>query len=439
MSEFKDQSFADLQKKFEKKDNDSNNSEVIYRRASEIKVKPINWLWKGRIARGKVSMLAGDPGLGKSQITTSMAATVTSGGGWPVDKVACEKGSVIFLSAEDEAADTIVPRLKAVNAILDKVFIIDAVLDHIDAEGNQIPKHFNLATDLNRLDKMLTNLKDVALIIIDPITAYLGDTDSHKTADIRALLAPLSKLAEKHNVAIVCVSHLNKSRSNDALSRVTGSLAFVAAARAAFVVAKDKDDPNKRLFLPMKNNIGNDQTGLAFTIETSMVDNNIETSRIAWCSEAVSITANEAMSPQDEPYEKSALEEAKEFLCDLLINGPVLATEIKKSSEKEGHSWATIRRAKDNLGIKPMPRDKKWYWELPAKGEQDAHVAQVAQEFTTEKNEHLINIAEILSEQDDQNTLDAHILRDEHMSNLSTLSNSSKQIGNSKINDCEVF
>lgn len=381
-------------------------SAIIYRRASEIQVKPINWLWKGRIARGKVSMIAGDPGLGKSQLTISMAAIVTNGGIWPVDNTKCNSGSVIFLSAEDDAADTIVPRLKAANAIVDSVYIIDAVLDHVDQHGNAIPKHFNLATDLGRLDKMLSHLKNVALIVIDPITAYLGDTDSHKTSDVRALLAPLSKLAEKHNVAIICVSHLNKSRSNDALSRVTvtGSLAFVAAARAAFVVAKDKDDSNKRLFLPMKNNIGNDQTGLAFTLETSIVDSNIETSRIVWNSDSVSITANEAMSPH-EPDEKSALEEAEEFLCDLLVNGAVSATKVKKSSEAAGHTWPTVRRAKDNLKIKPKKIGTEWQWELPIRTVQSEEVAQGDQ--------------------------------DAHTANLSTMS--ILAVAKHKPNDCEVF
>jgi putative DNA primase/helicase len=359
------------------------DSAIIYRRASEIQIKPINWLWKGRIARGKVSMIAGDPGLGKSQITISMASIVTNGGIWPVDKAKCDRGNVIFLSAEDDAADTIVPRLKAAKAVTDSVYIIDAVLDRTDSDGNKIPKHFNLATNLDRLDKMLSNLGNVALIIIDPITAYLGKTDSHKTSDVRALLAPLSKLAEKHNVAIVCISHLNKADSNDAITRVTGSLAFVAAARAAFLVTKDKDDANKRLFLPIKNNIGNDQTGLAFTLENSIIDCNIETSRISWCSDPVSITANEALSQNDEPNEESALNEAKEFLCDLLVSGSVPAKKVRRSSEDAGHSWATTRRAKDKLDIKSKKSGDEWMWGLPIKAFPLEENAQDAQDART--------------------------------------------------------
>lgn len=151
-------------------------------------------------------MLAGHPGLGKSQLTASMAAIVTTGGLWPVDKTRCERGNVVFFSAEDDAEDTIRPRLEAAGADLDRIFILDAVM-----EGNGTrPRAFNLKADLPRLGQMLEYIGDVALVVIDPVTAYLGDTDSHKNADIRALLSPLGELASRHGAAVVCVSHLNK-------------------------------------------------------------------------------------------------------------------------------------------------------------------------------------------------------------------------------------
>jgi putative DNA primase/helicase len=185
-------------------------------------------------------------------------------------------------------------------------------------------------------------------------------------------------------------------------------LAFVAAARAAFVVVKDKDDANRRLFLPMKNNIGNDQAGLAFTLESSIVDCNIETSRISWCSDPVSITANEAMSPNDEPDEKSALEEAEEFLCDLLVSGAVPAKKVRRSSDDAGHSWATIRRAKNKLGIEVKKSGNEWLWELSLK---------------------LLPL-EVVT----QGVQDAQGV---HTKSLSTMSNLMVSVNQS--NDCEVF
>lgn len=338
---------------------------ILCRRASDIQTKPISWLWKGRIARGKVSMIAGNPGLGKSQLTANMAAIVTTGREWPLEKTRSEKSGVIFLSAEDDPADTIVPRLKASGANTNLITIIDAVRSGFDSSGNEIPRHFSLESDLIHLDSLLAKLQNTSLIVIDPITAYLGNTDSHRTADVRALLAPLSKLAEKHNVAIVCVSHLNKGGNKEALMRVTGSLGFVAAARAAYVVVKDKDDSSKRLFLPAKNNLGNDQTGLDFLIESCELENNIQSSRIVWGQHIVTITADEAMAIDVDSQEKNAIQEAEDFLNDLLCDSPVSANKVKKASESSGHSWRTIRRAKDNLGIEPKKVGKEWVWSLP--------------------------------------------------------------------------
>jgi hypothetical protein len=343
---------------------------LTYRRASDIQAKPINWLWPGRIARGKVSMLAGNPGLGKSQITAALAATVSTGGTWPVDRSRCEAGNAIILSAEDDPADTIRPRLEAAGADLSRVFILDAVVDGYRADGSEVQRGFNLKTDLSRLGKMLEEISGAALIVIDPITAYLGETDSHKNSDIRALLSPLGDLAAKHGAAVVCVSHMNKSGGGEALMRVMGSLAFVAAARAAFIVAKDADDPARRLFLPLKNNIGNDQSGLSFTVESAQVQSPsgaIATSRIAWGSEAVTVTADEAMTQRGDPEEQSDVHDAKDFLRGLLASGPVPTKQIQADATGAGYSWRTIQRAQKALGIEAVKDGMRggWTWKLP--------------------------------------------------------------------------
>jgi KaiC/GvpD/RAD55 family RecA-like ATPase len=345
---------------------------IAYRRASDIQARPIRWLWQGRIARGKVSMLAGNPGLGKSQVTANMAAVVTTRRTWPVDGSRCERGNVVFLSAEDDPEDTIRPRLEAAGADLSRVFILDAVVESFNAEGGEIKRAFNLKTDLNRLGKMLEEIGGAAMIVIDPITAYLGEADSHKNAEIRALLAPLSDLAAKHGAAVVCVSHLNKSSGGEALMRVTGSLAFVAAARAAFIVAKDPENDARRLFLPLKNNIGNDRSGLAFAIESAQVKSPaglIETSRVAWEPDPVTVTADEAMTPQGDPEERSALDDARQFLLGLLADGPVRAGQIKRDAVGAGFNWRTIQRAADRLGIERQKDGMRggWTWKLPPK------------------------------------------------------------------------
>ncbi|HTY21252.1 MAG TPA: AAA family ATPase, partial [Geobacteraceae bacterium] len=318
-----------------------------------------------RIARGKVTILAGHPGLGKSQLTASLAAIVTTGGIWPHDNTRCEPGNVVFFSAEDDAEDTIRPRLEAAGADLDRIFILDAVLD----ERGSHPRSFNLRVDLPRLGQMLMYIGGVALVVIDPITAYLGETDSHKNADIRALLSPLGELAARHDSSIVCISHLSKGGSGEALMRVTGSLAFVAAARAAFLVARDPGAANRRLFLPIKNNICRDETGLAFTLESVELPGSIETSRVCWHDTAVTITADEAMAPQEDPKERSALDEAKLFLTNLLADGPVSSRQIRADAEGAGLSWRTVQRAQKAVGIDAYKggMNEGWFWMLPSK------------------------------------------------------------------------
>ena len=319
-------------------------------------------------------MIAGHPGLGKSQITVSMAAIISTGGMWPVDRVHAEKGNVIILSAEDDVADTIRPRLEAAGADLDKIFILEAIREWT-AEGDKVLRSFNIKTDVHSLEAMLADVGNVSLVIIDPVTAYLGATDSHRTSDVRALLAPLSAMAGEHKTAIVCVSHLNKSGSSEAMLRITGSLAFVAAARAAYLVAKDSDTDQK-LFIPMKNNIGNDQDGLSFSIEGYTLNNNIETSRIVWNAEPVSVSADEVLLRAVDPEDRSQLDEAKLFLIDLLTGNPLPAKQVYKDAENAGHSKRTIVRAKEALSIKPRKTrfDGQWEWALPDKQhDQDGH------------------------------------------------------------------
>jgi len=356
-----------------------NTLPFLFRRLSDIEAKPVRWLWPGRIARGKVSILAGHPGLGKSQITASLAAIVTTGGQWPLDRFRCEPGNVVFFSAEDDAEDTIRPRLEAARADLDRIFILDAVLDDKGAR----PRAFNLKGDLPRLGQMLEYIGNVALVVIDPITAYLGDTDSHKNADIRALLSPLGDLAASHSAAVVCVSHLSKGGSGEALLRVTGSLAFVAAARAAFLIALDKGNKHRRLFLPIKNNIGNDESGLAFSVQSITLPGGIATSRVSWEDETVAITADEAMAPLEDSEERSTMDDAKQFLINLLAEGPVSSKQIRADAEGAGFSWRTIQRAQKVLNIDAYKGGMKegWLWMLPpksAKKDEERHEKNVA-------------------------------------------------------------
>lgn len=353
---------------------------MLARRLADVQAEPVRWLWPGRIARGKVTVLAGHPGLGKSQLCASLAAVITTGGLWPVDRARAEAGTVAILSAEDDAADTLKPRLLAAGADVRRVHVLDAVRC-LGRDGNPAGRTFDLATDVAALAGMLERLGDVAMLVIDPVTAYLGGVDSHRNAEVRGLLAPLSDMAARLGVAVVCVTHLNKGGGADALARVTGSLAFVAAARAAWIVAKDPQDPARRLFLPAKNNLGPDSTGLAFGIESATVEYGIETSRLVWRAETVTMTATEALATEqghDQRTDAPQRDEAEAWLAEQLAVGPVPSEDLQRRARADGIAWRTVRRAKDTLEVSARRHgfgaDGRWVWELPEGAESiDGH------------------------------------------------------------------
>jgi len=338
---------------------------------ADVQPKPINWLWPEKIARGKVTMISGDPGLGKSLLTVALASAVSTGAKWPVTGGNAPCGSVIMLSDEDAVADTIRPRLDAAGADCSKIHALTMVRE-IDEYGETTDRSFSLEKDIDRLAEVVEKLGDCALIQIDPISAYMGGTDSHKNSDVRGLLSPLSTLAEQFNVAIVVVTHLNKSSGN-AIYRSIGSIAFTAAARSVIGVTKDRDDPNRRLVLPVKNNLGCDSSGMAYRIETA--DNGAPV--VMWEPDAVDIDINEALSTESDDY-RSERKEAADWLESELMGEPIAPDNLRKMAAVAGHSWSTVRRAKSDMGVESKKCGFKggWLWyhpdDLPVSDE-DAH------------------------------------------------------------------
>lgn len=326
---------------------------------SDVEMKPIDWLWHKRIALGKLTVIAGQPGLGKSQLTAMLCANVTGGVKFADDSSA-PIGSALMLSAEDDMADTIKPRLMAAQADLSKCYVLDFVYEN-DKNDERMQRSFDLVMDIPKLEDIIEEKGDVRLITIDPVSAYQGKTDSHGNAEVRALLVPLTKLAEKHNIAIVLVTHFNKSNTQEPIEKVIGSIGLVAAARAAYAITRDQENEDIRHFVPLKNNIGNDKTGFSFKIEEVILDNDIETSRISWLQG--DITTKDAFNPRLE----KPLNEADEFLLDLLKDGPTTSKEIHENREGAGLSKSSINKAKKRLRIrvKKTGFDGGWSWSLP--------------------------------------------------------------------------
>ncbi len=256
---------------------------------------------------------------------------------------------------------------------------------------------FNLQADLALLEQKIAEIGDVALVIIDPISSYMGKADSHKNAEVRGALEPASEMAERLKVAILSITHFSKSGSGNntkALHRFIGSIAFVGAPRAAFAVIEDADNEGRMLFLHAKNNMAAKPQGLAYRLVQMLVGEpgeSIVASYVAWDSEPVTMSADQALRATDDAGRgASPREEAEEFLRELLAKGPVPQTDIKSDAEGAGLAWATVRRAKDHLGIKPHKAGMEggWLWTLPKvlTPAEDAHLSKVS---TFGESEHL--------------------------------------------------
>lgn len=357
---------------------EARESNLIVMRASDVKPEHIRWLWQDRIPLGKPTVFAGDGGIGKTMLLIMIAACVSRGGRWPCGEGEAPCGSVVILSAEDDPADTIVPRLIAADADCDKVHIVSAVRRD-DGKGN---RSFDLQTDLQSLEAKLAEIGDPLLVIIDPVSSYLGKhTDSHSNSDVRRVLEPIGEMAARLGVTIICNTHFSKASAGNANSRVIGSVAFVNFARAAFIVTVDPEDDNRRLFLPSKTNLGKRREGLAFRIADAALP--VEDKEVIWApyvqwdDTPVRMSADEAVAAMAGGAEaRGARDEAKEFLLELLAEGPVPQKEIKIAAEGAGLGYRTVQRAKDSLGIKARREDfdgsHRWIWRLPCKDAKSA-------------------------------------------------------------------
>lgn len=350
---------------------------LVVRRASDIAIEPIEWAWQNRIAIGKQTLIVGEPGLGKSQLTTFLAAAITTGGPWPCGEGNAPLGSVIILSAEDDAADTILPRLIAAGADVSRVLIVSSVRD------GKNRRSFNLQADLDLLQQEISKVGDVRLVIIDPISSYMGKSDSHKNADVRSVLEPVGEMAARLRVAVVSVTHKSKGKGGSAINAAIGSIGFTGVVRAAFMVEKDPDDADRRLFLQIKNNIARDAGGLAFRIGQHMIDGGIVASAIYWDAERVTCTADEVLAANESGSDRSTRTEAEEFLSEFLASGPRPQKEVKEHAEGADISWATIKRAKKALGVKAdrvggAAGTGRWEWSLPPKGLKNPYVAHLS-------------------------------------------------------------
>jgi putative DNA primase/helicase len=329
---------------------------------ADVAPKKIDWLWENWIAIGKVSVLAGDGGKGKSTILCDWTARTTNGERWPDGAAGSKIGNVLILAAEDDVEDTLAPRLIAAGADTSRVFTIRSVRNE-----DQTRRSFNLQVDLARLEAEIKSRGDIRLVIIDPISSYLGKVDSHKNAEVRSVLEPLAEMAARMRVAVVCNNHFSKTGGN-ANSRIIGSVAFVNQARAAFIVTPDAEDETRLLLMPSKMNIAPIKHGLAYRIEGRFINEDIFTSSILWESTPITITADEALAAHAEDEEsRTAGSEAEDFLREKLRGGPVPAKDGEEHARMLGIAPRTLKRARKKLGVVAEKTSLKdgWTWRLP--------------------------------------------------------------------------
>ena len=331
-----------------------NKPSFIKFRLSDVPLEEVFWLRPDIWPQGKLSLVVGDPGFGKSFLTLDAAARISRGADWP-EGTACPSGNVVLFSAEDDLSDTIAPRLAAQNADLDKIFAVTGV------RQKEKERVVSLESDLALLEDTIQE-KSPQAVFFDPLTAYLGGVDSYVDSEIRGLLSPLSILANKHKTSIIAVMHLNKSQSK-VLYKVSGSIGFVGAARSVFAVIPDPEAEDaaapgtRRFFLPVKINLCSKRPGLAFRVE-----GNASTARLVWEEGSFPVPNIESVVNGEGTCSGGTITDAKSFLEEILSAGEVAGKEVYRQAREAGISERTLERAKASLKVRAVKVGDVWMW-----------------------------------------------------------------------------
>jgi AAA domain len=318
-------------------------------RLQDVPPEAVSWLWRGYLPRGKVVVLDGDPGLGKSVLTLDIAARVSTGALMP-DGSEPVKGGVLILSAEDGLGDTIRPRLDAAGADCFQVVTITEI-DWADDEGDVHGRIVSIPADLDTIEDVITE-HGVVLMILDVLMAYLGsNVNSHRDQDVRRALTPPAMMAERTGCCVLVLRHLNKSGGASAIYRGGGSIGIVGAARAGFMVGIDPADETgrRRVLAAVKCNLGPEPPALAYHLIT---DPEHGCARVCW--DGISDTrASALLSDPGSDEDRSDRDQAAVWLTDYLTDngGEAKGGDIIRAARREGIAERTLRRARDRAGV----------------------------------------------------------------------------------------
>lgn len=356
---------------------------AILVRADSIKPESINWAWRNRYAFGKMAVIAGDPGLGKSTILIDLVALHTNGGAFPCGEGAAKSCEVLFLTAEDGLSDTLVPRLMAAQADLTKIHFLTGTRTE-GASNDDADAMFDIAKDVPVLREVFAENPAIKILVIDPLTAYLGaGTRAKENTEVRRVLTPLVKLIDEFGILLLANNHLNKN-AGKALYRVLDSIAFVALGRIVHLVAADSDNPELRKLICSKTSIDSMPRGLSYIVLKVWIKGSrseeIETTRISWGTQYVDESADEALAP-DTASDPTATDDAEELLQAIFADakgGPVELCDIEAEAKAAGfvvpegglRQSKPFRKARDRLGLvtvrEGFGRNAIHYWSLPS-------------------------------------------------------------------------
>jgi KaiC/GvpD/RAD55 family RecA-like ATPase len=332
--------------------------QILVVAASEVTPRPVEWLWDGRIPRGCVTLIAGAPGLGKSQLVTLLAAQLSRG--TLEGDLEGKRAASVLCSAEDALKHTAAPRLMAADADRSRVVFTGQVAEHgfVDA--------LDLQRDLNQLTRLVKKTK-AALLAVDPFVSFVSDIDAHQDAQVRRALAGLAAMAEETDLAVVGVMHFNKRTSEaDALNRISGSIAWGALARSALMLGRD--DTDTLHLVHIKSNLSVCAPSQVCRIEPITVtnddDQDIPTSRLVLEGDS-DVQAHDLLTAAPSAEERTLKAEAGEWLKARLADGPVPSNELYQEGDKQGFSTKTLHRAKEDTGVVAKQTRDGWCWELP--------------------------------------------------------------------------
>lgn len=351
-------------------------------RASDLKMSATDWLWPQWLAAGKLHILAGPPGTGKTTIASAIGSVVSNGGKWPDGTLCRRPGHVLVWSGEDDPADTLVPRFLAAGAMLDRIHFVS------ESRLSGLATPFDPARDMALLERTALELGNVRLLIVDPIVSAVAG-DAHRNNEVRRSLAPVVDFAHATGAAVIGITHFNKGGIGaDPLGRVNGSIAYGALARLVWGVAKREsngDSEGQRVMVRVKSNLGPDDGGFGYHIDYAELGGGVVGSRIVWGA-PLSGSAREILGDAEAVDQDTgeALTDAKAFVADLLRNGPAPTKGIQADASGAGYSWATIKRALNAVGAKPSKESMRggWVWSIP-------EVAQQKSLSNFEENEQL--------------------------------------------------